>query len=51
MWKHSRLAYLGGASLAHSQLATTLLRALGLLVCDNDEVILQSYAGITQDFH
>lgn len=51
MWKHSRLAYLGGASLSHSQLATTLLRALGLLVCDDDEVILQGHGGVTQYFH
>lgn len=34
MWKHSWSAYLGGASLSHSQLATALLCAVGRLVCD-----------------
>lgn len=43
MWEHSWSAYLGGASLSHSQLATALLCAVGRLVCDGDEVILQGH--------
>lgn len=43
MWKHSWSAYLGGTSLSHSQLATALLWAVGRLVCDSDEVILQGH--------